>query len=66
MKLRLRSKLLILFLLMSILVLVTSLLSMVLVRKTIHGQIRSFQKAAITSAEKIVEHYVLNCQKSLL
>ncbi|MBN2407769.1 MAG: HAMP domain-containing protein [Elusimicrobia bacterium] len=62
----LRYKLLVLFFLFSLLFLIFTLFTYLVMRSSISSQIESYQKAIVTSSQKIVEHYILNCQKSLL
>lgn len=63
--LRLRQKLLILFFITTLPFLIFIIFTFSLVRKTVSSQMDSFQKAVVVSVNKLVEHYVLNCQKSL-
>ncbi|MFW6172133.1 MAG: ATP-binding protein [Elusimicrobiota bacterium] len=65
-KISIRYKLLILFVLIALPSLLFAIFTFSLIRDTIHSQTESFQKAVVTSSKKIIEHYVLNCQKTLM
>lgn len=65
-KLRLRHKLLILFFIIALPSLMFIVVTFAIIRKTVSSQMNSFQKAVVTSAHKLVEHYIINCQKSLI
>jgi len=66
MKFSLRVKLLFSFFLISLLFLFFTLFTSFIVRKKISSQIKDFQSAIIKSSQKMVEHYVLNCERALL
>ncbi len=65
-RLKLRNKLLVLFFIIALPSIVFIILSFSLISKTLSYQIDSFQKAVVTGSHKLVEHYILNCQKSLI
>ncbi|MFH1415876.1 MAG: ATP-binding protein [Elusimicrobiota bacterium] len=65
-RLRLRYKLIVLFIVMALPSLLFILFVFGLISNTLSSQVDSRQKAIVTSAHKLVEHYVLNCQKSLI
>ncbi|MBN1385120.1 MAG: HAMP domain-containing protein [Elusimicrobia bacterium] len=63
--LTLRHKLLVLFFIITLPFLVFIVFTFSLVRKTVSSQMDSYQKAVVVSVNKLIEHYILNCQKSL-
>ncbi len=64
-KLKLRYKLLILFFIITLPTLF-SFFTFSLISGTLFSQMDSIQKAVVTGSHKLVEHYILNCQKSLI
>ncbi len=64
-KLPIRTKLLVFFIIVVIPSLIFTYLSFSVVRKTLSSQVNSYQKSVVSGAAKNVERYVLNCIKRL-
>ncbi len=63
--LKIRYKLIILFLIVSLPAIIFTLISFGLVKETISNQIDAYQRSLVSSSVKAAQHYILTCQKPL-